>query len=88
MIILDCSGGGRRGKRELQLELEMVIVFSWEDENIFFIVITILLQHHEVLVRPSRVPCIPTVVVDPGGTFFPDNLSILACNSSFERTRC
>lgn len=26
-IMLDCSGGGRRGKRELQLELEMVIVF-------------------------------------------------------------
>lgn len=32
VIILDCSGGGRRGKRELQLELEMVIVFFWEDE--------------------------------------------------------
>lgn len=29
---MDCSGGGRRGKRELQLELEMVIVFFWEDE--------------------------------------------------------
>lgn len=31
-IMLDCSGGGRRGKRELQLELEMVIVFFWGDE--------------------------------------------------------
>lgn len=30
--MLDCSGGGRRGKRELQLQLEMVIVFFWEDE--------------------------------------------------------
>lgn len=32
VIMLDCSGGGRRGKRELQLELEMVLVFFWEDE--------------------------------------------------------
>lgn len=37
VIMLDCSGGGRRGKRELQLEpemveLEMVIVFFCEDE--------------------------------------------------------
>lgn len=37
VIILDCPGGGRRGKRELQLQLEMlelelVTVFFWEDE--------------------------------------------------------